>query len=103
AGEGARGGWRRGRRQKRARQSAPAPDYARFRACAAEMARFDEALERVREPLQRSAASALAELNSLADARTAPLGLAVRKEDDNAVVLGEITPTWLDKARPPVH
>src|SRR5262245_38581219 len=90
-------------KQKPALPAAPATDYARLRACAAELARFDEALERVREPLQRSAASALAELHSLADAQTAPLGLAVRKEDDNAVVLGEITPTWLEEARQAVQ
>ena len=90
-------------KQKPALPPAPATDYERLRTCAADLARFDEALQRVREPLQRSAASALAELNALRDAQTAPLGLAVRKEDDNAVVLGEITPTWLAEARQAVQ
>jgi Protein of unknown function (DUF4011)/REase_MTES_1575/AAA domain len=101
--------------------AAPGPDLAKLKKTREQLAGYVHALHLLREPLQRSAWSVLAELAPLASVPTLPLGMPLEKGEEpvtqtpappsrnsvaapptaraNITAVSEITPHWLDEAR----
>ncbi len=67
------------------------------------LAGYVQALHAVREPLRRSAWSALTELAPLASLPLVPLGMPLLRQDaedsDTILVVAELSPSWLEEAR----